>query len=164
MVKLGRPRKGISERFWPKVKIATYPPDACWEWVGAKNSNGYGHIGDRGSHKKAHRVSWEIHNGPIPSGSLCLHKCDNKSCVNPSHLYIGNHSDNAKDMIERGGQTFNPPLGSKHWASKLNEENALEIRRLYSEGSTTYLELSTKFNVSPESVRDVIKGITWRHV
>ena len=92
-------RTPVSERFWTKVEKS----DGCWKWLGAKTS-GYGYLsaGGRGSGVvRAHRLSYEIHHGPIPDGLLVRHKCDNPECVNPEHLEVGTHADNTMDMMLR---------------------------------------------------------------
>ena len=76
--------------------------DVCWEWNANKDRDGYGRISDRKKQYKSHRVSWEICYGPIPEGLLVLHKCDNPSCVNPNHLFLGTHKDNTIDMFNKG--------------------------------------------------------------
>jgi len=89
------------ERFWKKVEKT----DSCWNWNGAITTTGYGVFqkGRRGEClHKAHRFSFEIHHGEIPQGLLVLHKCDNKRCVNPDHLELGNHSKNIIDAWDRG--------------------------------------------------------------
>ena len=99
---VGAPYKGISSRFWAKV----YKSKDCWEWIRQINSNGYGVLqcGPRKGRKmvRAHRISYKLHNGPIPEGLLILHKCDNKLCVNPDHLELGDYSKNLKDAWNRG--------------------------------------------------------------
>lgn len=81
--------------------------DGCWLWTGSTNHNGYGKLwvmnadGTR-SKVRAHRLSYELHKGPIPKGVLVLHRCDNRTCTNPDHLYLGTHWDNAYDAVKRG--------------------------------------------------------------
>ena len=95
--------KPIANRFWPKVQKS----DGCWLWTGAIKSNGYGHIGSEGPGgylkvRTTHRVSWELHFGPIPAGLLVLHRCDVRNCVRPDHLFLGTHTDNMLDCIAKG--------------------------------------------------------------
>jgi len=92
-------RKTVEERFWAKVDKT----DSCWVWTGATLRRGYGQIRiPVKKAKQAHRLSWEIHNGPIPDGMLVCHKCDNPPCVNPAHLFLGTQSDNNKDCVRKG--------------------------------------------------------------
>lgn len=96
-------RRPFAERFWEKVNKGG--PDECWEWTAAKDDDGYGAFGVNGSRDihKAHRVSWLLQNGIWPIDCL-LHKCDNTSCVNPSHLFEGSRSDNMEDKTRKGRQ------------------------------------------------------------
>lgn len=84
--------------------------NGCWLWSGAKYRNGYGWLKVFGRVYSAHRYSYELHNGPIPEGMEILHSCDNKNCINPSHLRIGTHAENMREASERG--LF--PSGEKH--------------------------------------------------
>jgi hypothetical protein len=99
---MNRKTRPMEERFWEKVRKS----DQCWEWIASKTRNGYGffHRGGRVDRKpiRAHRLSWELHNGPIPDGLWVLHKCDNPCCVRPDHLFIGTRSDNMKDCAAKG--------------------------------------------------------------
>src|SRR3990167_5547725 len=97
---MGAKHGSLEFRFWKKVEKTSN----CWRWTGGKNNMGYGRIrkGFQASHLLAHRVSWDIHNGSIPSGMLVLHKCDNPECTNPKHLFLGTFSDNSRDMYLKG--------------------------------------------------------------
>lgn len=86
------------ERFWAKVDKS----GECWEWLAHKTDCGYGRISIGGEMLSAHRVSWSIHFGPIPPGLCVCHKCDNKLCVNPSHLFLGTITDNNRDKSAKG--------------------------------------------------------------
>jgi hypothetical protein len=95
--------KPLSARFWAKVDKRG--PDDCWEWTGAAIAKGYGKIsrGPRGGGQlAAHRVSWILAKSEIPDGQMVLHRCDNRLCVNPSHLFLGTNTDNMRDMVSKG--------------------------------------------------------------
>ena len=96
-----RPLRSFEALFWGHMEKTA----ACWFWTGATVKDGYGTIrvgGRQAIARGAHRVSWELHNGPIPSGQLVLHTCDTPACVNPNHLFLGTHQDNADDKIAKG--------------------------------------------------------------
>lgn len=86
------------EKFWSKVVKS----EGCWEWQGAKRSNGYGVIYKKGKSTQAHRFSWMITSGAIPEGMYVCHKCDNRPCVRPDHLFLGTHTDNMRDCGAKG--------------------------------------------------------------
>ena len=148
----------IAQRFWAKVKKT----DTCWEWIGVKDSHGYGRvsIGHRGL-KTASRVSWEISKGPIPDGLFVLHKCDNPPCVRPEHLFLGTHLDNVLDCKAKGRQ--NHPRGEKNGVPKLTVEKVLEIRSLRESG-LTFRAIGSMYGIAHRTVQNIDKRIKWSHV
>lgn len=88
------------ERFW--VKVDKTAPGGCWLWTGVRRPNGYGSFSVRQKYFGTHRFSWELTNGPIPTGLNVLHRCDVRACVNPEHLFLGTHRDNAIDREQKG--------------------------------------------------------------
>src|SRR6185295_12854167 len=110
------------ETFWSRVKKGQ--PDDCWPMHGA-NFEGYPTMSIRRRSKRANRVSWEIHKGPIPSGLWVLHKCDNPPCVNPNHLWLGTPQDNIADMVAKNRQARGSTHGSVTKPGRLpkGEEN-----------------------------------------
>ena len=107
--------KSLEQRFWPKVDKSN--PDGCWLWTGATNRQGYGHLGpttDAPFTVLAHRLSYIMHQGPIPDGMFGCHRCDNKLCVRPDHIFLGTPKDNTQDMVRKGRQRFiaNLPLST----------------------------------------------------
>ncbi len=100
-VNKSRPPTPIHIRFW--VYVDKTDDNECWLWTGSKDALGYGRI-SRGADKspqKAHRLSWEIHNGELSSDLVIRHKCDNPSCVNPFHLLPGTQKENMQDASDR---------------------------------------------------------------
>lgn len=97
----------LEERFWGKVEVI--PFHECWEWVGAINSGGYGHMRVAGKTPKAHRISYELHRGPVPAGLVVDHKCGNRACVRPEHLEAVTQRVNVlrgdSEMARRSRQT-----------------------------------------------------------
>lgn len=152
--------KTVEERFWQKVDKAA--PNGCWEWTGSLHSKGYGQMsgsrrGDRPL--KCHRVSWELHRGPVPDGLQVLHRCDNRRCVNPDHLFLGTAGDNSRDMVNKGRVS----RGERHPFAKLTAADVTELRRL-SECGRPDRELAAVFGTSERNVRHVVDRDTWKHV
>lgn len=147
--------KTLEERFWDQCE-----PDGrqCWEWDGYIGARGYGFIKNNYRTLLAHRVSWELHNGPIPEGMYVCHRCDNPACVNPDHLFIGTAKDNSADRDRKG--RANNPTGSRRSNAKLTEQQVAEIRSSKERG----VDLAKRYGVSPAVICVARKGKTWRHV
>jgi hypothetical protein len=144
------------ERFLRKVNITTQ--DACWLWNGYKNKDGYGNIKIDNKTIKTHRYSYELSNGKIPEGMCVLHRCDNPGCVNPSHLFLGNHSDNMRDMVKKGRSSH---FGGNY---KIKEIDILQIKRLYSTKLFTQKHLGRMFGVSNQEISNIVNNKTWCHL
>lgn len=158
-------------RFWKLVDKTEY----CWNWNSC-TKNGYGRFCLSGKDYPSHRVSWTIENGNIPESLCVLHKCDNPSCVNPIHLFLGSHKDNMMDMENKG--RGNHPHGDNHPArknphylkrgesnpkSKLNEEKVRRIRTLRESG-IGYREIATEYGVTKAAVRFIVQRKSWKHI
>jgi transcriptional regulator with XRE-family HTH domain len=109
----------------------------------------------------AHRVAWELENGPITNGSLVLHRCDNRACVRPSHLFIGDDKANMDDMYEK--ERDNHARGADQHLAKLTERRVKAIRSARARG-VTVVELAERFDVSHVAVSAAATGRTWKHV
>ena len=147
-------------RFWIKFDK---PKEGCWEWKAAKSPKGYGLIRRSGVRAlvQSHRLSWMLFNGRIPDGLCVLHKCDNTSCVNPDHLFLGTHRDNAIDKSIKGRCSCRKGEDNKN--SKLTNSVVKRIRKLR-KGGTKRKQLSKIFNVSISSIDKVIYKTTWKHI
>ena len=118
--------KPVEERFWSKVDKRG--PDECWPWLAGFFGNGYGGF----QNVNAHRFAYELTHGSISGEFHVCHKCDNKKCCNPNHLFLGTNADNRRDMVEKGRQSKGRSHGVKnrgtlHARSKLTEQQVLSI-------------------------------------
>lgn len=132
----------------------------CWEWSGYKDSNGYGRLNIEGKPVLAHRLSWEIHRGPLSSEDHVCHRCDNPSCVRPEHLFLGNQAANMADKMAKKRHRYGVSRGENHGCSKLTAEQVLEIRA--AEGTVS--AIARRFQMSRTQVRDIRDRKSWRHV
>lgn len=145
-----------NERFIGKYRVNQ--ASGCWEWVASTVRRGYGVFrlsSDR--HVSAHRASWEIFNGPIPAGLFVCHHCDNRKCVNPSHLYLGNHDENMRDARLRGRMA----RGSRNGNSALTEAQVLRIRGL---AHLPRRDVAKMFGVGVGTIQRVVSKQVFAHV
>jgi hypothetical protein len=95
----------------------------CWEWQAAKDAYGYGVFWLAGKNVKAHRVAYELVNGKIGDGMLGCHRCDNRGCCNPAHIFVGSNRDNLADRQAKWRQ----PHGEKHYNARLSDDDIRTI-------------------------------------
>ena len=146
------------ESFWSQV-VKT---DRCWNWTGNKHSKGYGQYKMPGLSYRVHRASWQLANGPIPTGKHVLHKCDNPSCVNPDHLFLGDHFDNMRDMTVKGRLRIPDQKGEHHSQAKLTSGDVRVIRGLSEKYS--HAKISTWFPVVRTVITQIVNRKLWPHV
>lgn len=105
---------------------------------------------------------WQEKNGRIPEGLCVLHKCDNRGCINPDHLFIGTKKDNTQDMFNK---KRNPQRGGSYSgkSAKLTKDQVIEIRKLYATGDFTQTYLGKKFNVSQRQIGHIVLNLQWRN-
>ncbi len=114
---------------------------------------GYGKFWIDNRQYRAHRVSWNIHFGDIPKGLLVLHKCDNPSCVNPSHLFLGTNEDNTRDMVLKNRNTGN---------KRLSETDVLTIRALFHWSKFSTVEIAKEYGMTNPNIHLIVKGKSWK--
>lgn len=148
----------IEQRFWAKVRKT----ESCWIWTGCKWGE-YGQLlgtgGRSGKRFSAHRLSWEVHNGPIPEGLWVLHHCDVPLCVNPEHLFLGTPSTNSVDRDNKRRRDRRP--GEAHHNVKLTEAMVQDIR---SRQGQTQKRIAEEFGVSFQQISRICSGQQWTHL
>lgn len=153
-------RPTIAERFYAKVS-AVPNENGCLDWLACHNRKGYGtfQIGHTSVH--AHRVAWEIANGPIPPGMWVLHRCDRPRCVNVEHLWLGSNADNVRDRDAKGrGAAIK---GEKQSLAKLTEADVLKIRSGHFDG-WFQSQIADHFGISQHTVWCILHRKTWKHI
>jgi hypothetical protein len=148
--------ESVERRFWSKVKRR---PGGCWEWQASRLPMGYGRIQVGAAQVYAHRLSWEMEHGPIPDGLFVCHHCDNPSCVNPAHLFLGTPVDNVRDSIKKG--RFG--LLKVGWRSptKYTEAQVREIRKRYMRGGVSQRQLAREYGMSQGNLWSIVNRKTW---
>lgn len=147
-------------RFWARVDKRG--PDECWPWLGHLNQHGYGMCAGRGLiADNAHRWAWRLARGEIPAGLWVLHRCDNRVCVNPDHLWLGTAKDNTQDMLAKGRNR--PPIGERAGNTKLTAEDIVSIRTAVSAGEKQ-LTIARRVGISRSAVSGIARRRRWRSV
>lgn len=141
----------------------------CWIWSGVVSGNGYGKLRINGRQVSAHRVAYQEFIGPIPRGMCVCHSCDTPLCVNPSHLWLGTHQDNMRDMIRKGrhgskADGYVPhrqgPKGERARTAKLDAAKVLDIRN----SRSSCAELAEKYGITARAIAMVRSFETWGHI
>ena len=145
------------KRFWDKAKVAGR--DECWNWQAGRLRAGYGRFFRNGRTELAHRVAFELVKGPIPDGLHVCHRCDNRACVNPEHMFLGTNADNMRDRNEKGRQAH--VVGVANGQAKLTPADVKMIRHLYSAECQTPTRLAAHFGVSRSQVSRIVHGKGW---
>jgi hypothetical protein len=158
-----RKRVDPVKRFWSKVDIGS--ADECWEWNGPISNCGYGNFSVGGKRSPdfrqwaAHRYAWFITHGELlPELNVC-HKCDNRRCVNPNHLFLGTNADNVRDKVKKQRQA----RGSKQGHSKIAETDISVIVRLYNDGKSQR-EIGEMVGLSQATISRILRRDLWTHV
>lgn len=156
---------GRAALFWSKVDKAE---GGCWTWKGSLfKPSGYGQFWVAGSPTIASRVAWCLTFGPIPDGMCVLHRCDNRPCVNPDHLFLGTKADNNRDRAQKGrnGNSGAPP-GERNGNASLTAHDVMKLRSLYSANNKRpkYGDLAKRFGIAASTVAAIVNRRTWKHV
>ena len=152
------------------VKVGT-----CWEWTGQILPNGYGRISIACKNKLPHRLAYEIFCGQIPEGMFVCHRCDNRTCCNPTHLFLATHAENMADMVRKGRQAkgerngcyLHPESvrrGEKNHNSKFTWDMVRKIRDRYAAGGISAYQLAKEYGVTKRTMSQLVKGETWQEV
>jgi hypothetical protein len=163
---LNMPRK----RRYPPLKerllrATSVNENGCWICtisISASHRYGWVNVDGAGIAVPNHRASWIVHRGPIPKGQCVLHTCDTPACINPDHLFLGCHADNAADREAKGRSADRK--GEKNTMAFLEKEQVLEIRSLWATGLYTLKQIGEMFGTSRTNVNSIVQRHSWKHV
>ena len=151
--------KPLAERM---AKCQLNTTTGCLYWTGAKGKTGYGIIWNNGKLLRAHRVAYMLSYGPIPNGMCVCHKCDERSCVNPDHLFLGTQADNMRDASAKGRMAWSLPralpTGEDHHMAKLTSSDVAHIRA----SRETGVSLAKRYGISGNGISRIRRGLTYK--
>lgn len=151
-----------NQTFW-NDRVLVLSPKVCWNWKGGVNSSGYGSF--KGN--QAHRFAYESKIGRIDEGLCVLHKCDNRRCCNPDHLFLGTYSDNFRDAFSKGRTFYQKhpeayPRGENHANAVLTWPIVRAIRKKYATGKYRQIDLARMYNTTQAAVSQLTRNVAWR--
>lgn len=134
-------------------------PNKCWEWTGNLTKKGYGQTRIKGITFSAHRLSWLLFHGGGLTKLQVLHKCDNRKCINPTHLFLGTNADNLADRQKKGRQV----RGERHPRSRFTQNQVLGIRKMVSLGISVQ-KIADDYGVNNSTIYNMVNRKTWKHI
>lgn len=155
-MRTGRPPVPAEERFMAYVHME--PMSGCWLWGPTLDKGGYGKFWNKDSFR-AHRFSWEMHNGKIPDETMVCHTCDNRSCVNPRHLFLGDQESNMQDMVNKKRSM----IGEKNNTAKLSVDDVKAVRARLALGHSQ-ISIGRDFGVHQTQISAIKRRQTWTDV
>jgi hypothetical protein len=152
----------FQDYFWSRCIRSS---NGCLEWQGSRNYHGYGEICVSGKAQSTHRVAWMIMHGLVPDGMCVLHRCDNPSCCDPVHLFLGTKKDNSRDMAAKGRNSITG-YGERNLSAKLTAIQIQEIRSAYVSRSHEFGQcaLARRFGVSQAQIGRIVRREKWAHI
>jgi len=130
----------------------------CWVWQGNKKPSGYGYINHNGKKEHTHRLMWELNNYMVPKGMSVCHVCDNPSCINPNHLFLGTAQDNATDKVNKDRQLKH----ETHPAAKLTKKQVNRIKLLLKCNKYFHREIAEHFSVCAGTISAISRSEIWK--
>lgn len=154
-----------AEKLKARLLARVKKTETCWNWTGARmprskhGRGGYGAIGVGTRVVTTHRLAFELFFGPIPKGTMVLHRCDNRICVNPEHLYLGSAKRNTRDMLDRAREAW----GERNGQAKLTED---DIRRIFAlrRQRLTQRRIASQFGVTQSAISRILSRECWRRL